>query len=136
MHLTREKVQVILDHVESSTGSVVGKTAIQSTPILPLRRVGGGQRMDETPRAAACGLVALTGWQVRTYSATSTSWPTENARRRTSDPVLVLDLVLDLVLIWFDFARRQGRSGHRAVRHGTPGAPARVGPRQSRSADP
>ena len=102
MHLTREKVHVILDHVESRS------RRRQATPIIPPRRIGTlireGQRVDESPRAAMRGLGALTS--------------------------LTSAYVFGHVDVLADPERK-------AVRHSTPGAPARVGPRQlEHKADP
>ncbi len=74
--------------IMSNPPAVVGSQAIQSTPIIPPRREGSG-RGWRSPRGPQClALVCWHVWQDRTYSATSTSWPTQKARRHTSDPVL------------------------------------------------
>ncbi len=81
----------------------------QSTPIIP-RHCEGSCRGWRGPRGPPCSaLVRWHVWHVRTYSAMSTSCPTQKAKRRTSDPVLAQQSVL------------------RAARHGTPGrVPARA----------
>jgi hypothetical protein len=72
--------------IMSNPASVVGSPAMQSSPIIPPRREGSG-RGWRSPRGPQCSaLVRWHVWQDRTCSATSTSWPTQKARRRTSDP--------------------------------------------------
>ena len=58
MHFTREKVQVILDHVESRSRRRQAGDPVQ--PCHPAVACREGQRVDETPRAAVYGLGALT----------------------------------------------------------------------------
>ena len=75
--------------IMSKPAAVVGGPSIQSTkstnhPTAPRRQRHG---MEEPARAAVLRLGALTRL-ARTYSVTSTSWPTQEARRCTSDPVL------------------------------------------------
>ena len=58
MHLTREKVHVILNHVESSSRRLQAGDPVH--PHHPAAARLEGQRVDGTPRAAVRGLGALT----------------------------------------------------------------------------
>ena len=60
MHLTLEKVHVILDHVESSSRHGRRQASDPVHPCHPAVSRREGQRVDETPRAAVRGLSALT----------------------------------------------------------------------------
>ena len=74
--------------IMSKPAVVVGSPAIQSTPIVPPRSGGGGRGWRSPRRPPCSAMVCWHVWHDRTYSATLTSWPTQKARRRTSEPVL------------------------------------------------